>query len=66
MKANRTNWLRKREEKLNFPVKRKGNCYFTETVLLLGSNSRENSLLEPKLLNLTNRLVDTCKKLHDP
>lgn len=52
MKAKRRNWLRKREDKLNFPVKRKGNGYFTETVLLSGNNSGETSLLEPKSLIL--------------
>lgn len=58
MKAKRRNWLRKREEKLNFPVKRKGNAYSTETVLLSGNNSGESSLLETKsLLNLSGLLL---------
>jgi len=52
MKAKRRKWLRKREDRLNFPVRRKGNVYFIETILLSGNKSRKNSLLEPKSLNL--------------
>lgn len=64
VKAKRRNWLKKREEKLNFPVKRKGNAYFTETVLLWGITEGENPF-EPKSLVKPIRFVATLKKLCD-
>lgn len=65
-KAKRRNWLRKREEKFNFPVKRKGNGNFTETVLLSGNSSGKKSPLEQMSLIKPLRFVATFKKLFDP
>lgn len=64
MKAKKRNWLRKREKKLNFPVKRKENAHFTETVLLLGITVG-GTPFEPKSLIKPIRFVATFKKLCD-
>lgn len=64
MKAKRRNWLRKREEKLNFPLERKRNAYFTETVLLWGITVGKTPF-EPKSLIKPIRFVATFKKLCD-
>lgn len=64
MKAKRRNWLRKREEKLNCPVKRKGNAFFTETVLLWGITVGKTPF-DPKSLIKPIGFVATFKKLCD-
>lgn len=64
MKAKRRNWLRKREEKLDFPVERKGNAYFTETVLLWGITGGKTPF-GPRSVIKPIGFVATFKKLCD-
>lgn len=64
MKAKRRNWLTKKEDKLNFLIKRKGNAHFTETILIWGITVGETPS-EPKSLIKPLRFVAAFKKLCD-